>query len=302
MKLPANEGLIESWALSLHRKAAGTKALYLRTAAWFEDWLIAAGRPKKAPGDLLAVTRQDAEAWFTAQRDAGLSASTLRSRWIALRNLYGWATEEDELAENPMSRVKVEKGNPPPIKVLVEADVALLLKACEGTTFLDRRDLAIVRTLLATGLRLSEVMALKVENVDLARRVLFVEHGKGDKARFARFDAGTAQTLDRYKRVRARSRHAALPWLWLARDGRLSAKGVPFILDRRADAAGIGHVHAHQLRHTWAHRAKAGGMSDSDLKTLGGWESDEVMRRYGSAHAVDRALAAYDQANPMGEL
>jgi hypothetical protein len=43
-------------------------------------------------------------------------------------------------------------------------------------------------------------------------------------------------------------------------------------------------------------------MSDSDLQQLGGWESADVMRRYGSAHAVDRALAAYDVANPMGDL
>jgi hypothetical protein len=43
-------------------------------------------------------------------------------------------------------------------------------------------------------------------------------------------------------------------------------------------------------------------MTDSDLQTLGGWENLEVMRRYGSARAADRALDAYDRANPMEGL
>jgi site-specific recombinase XerD len=276
--------------------------LYERTAWWFADWLTENGRPDGAAGDLIAVTRQDAEAWFGAQRGAGLTPSTLRSRWIALRNLYGWAFDEDEITTNPMARVKVEKGNPPPIQVLSETDLAAMLKACEGTGFFERRDLALIRVMASTGLRLAEVMALRVDNVDLTKRVLFVEHGKGDKARFARFDPTTAQALDRYKRARARHTHAHLPWLWLARLGRFTTHGVPVMLQRRADAACIGHVHPHQIRHTWAQRAKAAGMSDSDLQQLGGWESADVMRRYGSAHAVDRALAAYDVANPMGDL
>lgn len=298
----ANAGFIESWALSLHDKQPSTRALYVRTMDWFADWLTANGRPRDAVGDLLAVARQDADAWFSAQRAEGLASATLRSRWIALRSFYSWAHDEEEITENPMVRVKVDKADPPPIRVLDDTDLTRLLKACEGTGFLERRDLAIVRVLVSTGLRLAELASLQLEDVDLSKRVLFVRHGKGDKARFTRFDAATAQALDRYKRARARHRYAHLPWLWLSRDGRLTVKGVPFLLQRRAEMAGIGHIHAHQLRHTWAHRLKSAGMTDSDLKELGGWASDEVMRRYGSAQAIDRALAAYDQANPMGGL
>ena len=60
-------------------------------------WLAANKRPAPAPGDLLAVGRNDVEAWLMAQRTGGLSQATLRNRWVALRNLYGWALAEEEI-------------------------------------------------------------------------------------------------------------------------------------------------------------------------------------------------------------
>ena len=73
------------------------------------------------------------------------------------------------------------------------------------------------------------------------------------------------------------------------------AVGDPQMLAKATiEMAGIGHVHPHMLRHTFAHRFLEQGGTEGDLQQLGGWESAEVMRRYGSARAVDRALAAYD--------
>jgi site-specific recombinase XerD len=297
-----NDAILSSWALSLHGKSPGTRNLYLRTANWFADWLAANGRPDGGVGDLLEVTRQDAEAWFGSMREAGLAAATIRSRWIALRNLYGWLLDEEEIDANPLAKVKVDKANPEPIRVLTAEDLKALLKACEGRDFLDRRDLALIRVLASTGLRLAEAANLRVGDVDLAKRLAYIPHGKGDKARWIRFDPGTATAVDRYLRARARHRHAHLDALWLARLGPFSVKGIPIMLARRAELAGIGHLHAHQLRHTFASRFLEGGGTEGDLMRLGGWENAEVMRRYGSATAVDRALAAYDQVNPLGQL
>lgn len=297
-----NETLLESWALSLHGKAPGTRNLYLRIARWFAAWLIENDRPSAQPGDLMAVTRQDCEAWFGAQRSRGLAAATIRSRWIGLRSFYNWLTEEEEIDANPMAKVKVDKANPAPIRVLEADQLRLLLKTCEGTGFFERRDLAVIRVLAATGVRLAELVDLTIEDVDLTRRLIHVRHGKGDKARFVRIDAATAAAIDRYKRTRGRHRHAGLPWLWLARSGRLGVSSVPKMLQRRGEDAGIGHVHPHMLRHSFAHRFLEAGGTEGDLQRLGGWESAEVMRRYGSARADDRALAAYDHVNPMANL
>jgi integrase len=118
-----------------------------------------------------------------------------------------------------------------------------------------------------------------------------------------RFDPATAKHLDRYLRARARHpRYARRRDLSIGFRGPLTRKGVPAILDKRTAMAGIGHIHAHQLRHTWSHRWLANGGAEQDLMRLGGWSSHEIMARYCSAQGVDRALAAYDNVDPMGEL
>ena len=156
--------------------------------------------------------------------------------------------------------------------------------------------------MLATGLRVSYTVDLVLGDIDLVNRIALVRRGKGDKARAVRFDSATAAALDRYKRVRARHTYASLRWLWIGFRGRMTRKGVPAMLNKRSAEAGIRHVHPHQLRHTWADRWLRAGGNEGDLQRLGGWESAEIMRRYGEARAVDRALAAYDNVNPMGKL
>jgi integrase/recombinase XerD len=292
-----NEALLESWELSLHDKARGTVRLYVKSLRWFADWLAAHGKP-----DLLAAGRTEIEGWFNDQRAAGLKATTRRSRWIALRSFYNWAHDEDEIDSNPMLRVKVDRPDPAPIPTLSTDELRALLRATAGKDFQARRDHAIIRLAISTGLRLSEIADLKLEDVDLVNRLVIVHHGKGDRKRVVRCDPQTAAALDRYKRIRGRHAHAELPWLWVARLGRFTHKGIPIMLTRRAKQAGLTGVHAHQFRHTWADRWLANGGTEGDLQKLGGWESSDVMRRYGSARAVDRALSAYDQINPTGDL
>jgi integrase len=232
--------------------------------------------------------------------------ATLRSRWITLRDFYNWAVEEEEIDASPMARVKVAKASSPPVRVVTDAEVAALLSACSGTAFPERRDAALIRVLAATGVRVSELCSMKVDQIDLPNRIAPV-WGKGKKPRYVRFDAETAKALDRYLRARARYRTAHLDDLWIGHRGALTRQGVPSILAKRsvqARAAGhdIGHIHPHAFRHRFAHRWLVNGGTEGDLQRLGGWTSDQVMRRYGSALADDRALAAYDRLKPMANL
>src|SRR5687768_12401682 len=106
----ATNALLTSWRLSLHDKRPRTVSLYNDEAKRFSRWLVEHDRPSSAPGDLLAVERQDIEAWQSDLRSSGLAQNTLRNRWIVLRNLYGWLLEEEEIPVSPMAKVKVEKG------------------------------------------------------------------------------------------------------------------------------------------------------------------------------------------------
>lgn len=130
-----------------------------------------------------------------AQCAAGLSQATVRNRWVALRNLYGWAVAEEEMERNPLERVVVAKANSPARDVLTDDEIKLLLKACTRSDFYARRDLALIRFMLATGCRVSETVDLAVGDLELNNRLALVRHGKGDKARAVRFDPATAAAL-----------------------------------------------------------------------------------------------------------
>lgn len=297
---PGNRELIESFRIGVRtRLAARTVSLYAEEVGRFAVWLETDGAHK---GDLTAITRRDGERWIGAMFDEGLSKWTIRSRWIACRTFYNWAVDVDEMDESPLAKVTVPKGDSPPPDVLSTEQLAALFTACKGRGFMERRDLALVRLLAATGLRLSEVVGIKVGDLDLVTSTVVVI-GKGDRRRVARFDNGTAAVLSAYKVARSKHRlGSSTDALFITQFGPLSAKGVPSILKRRAEQAGIGHVHPHQFRHTFAHRYKNAGGNDSELMTLGGWTSSDVMRRYGASVATERAVSTYDSHNPMEGL
>ncbi|MGH9015568.1 MAG: tyrosine-type recombinase/integrase [Acidimicrobiia bacterium] len=282
------EALLTSWGLALHDHAQSTRALYADAVRRFARWLPE-GR------SLLDVTRPDAEAYFADQRDRGLAQATIRSRWIALRSFYGWLLGEDEIPASPLTKVNVGRAEPPPPDVPADDALELLFKSLAGRDFYERRDLAMVRVAAATGLRIGELCALEVGDVDLRTRTLLVRHGKGDRPRLARMDPATGAVLDRYLRARARHRLAHLGALWLSRFGPFGRKGAMAMLKRRCEHAGVPAIRWHQLRHRFAHAWLRAGGQEGDLARLGGWTDPAIMRRYGSALASERALDAYDE-------
>jgi len=72
-----------------------------------------------------------------------------------------------------------------------------------------------------------------------------------------------------------------LGWLWIGKKGRTTDSDLAQILRRRSQQAGIGHLHAHQLRHTFAHAWLAQGGNETDLMRIAGWKSRVMLRRYG---------------------
>ena len=77
----------------------------------------------------------------------------------------------------------------------------------------------------------------------------------------------------------------------------MTGNGIYQIITSRAGEAGIGPIHPHQFRHTFAHTQLAEGMQEGDLAHLAGWSSTQMLRRYGASAAAERARAAYDRLN-----
>jgi site-specific recombinase XerD len=112
------------------------------------------------PTHVAALSREHVES-FIADILTRSAPATASIRYRALQQFFKWAVDEGEIPVSPMAKMRppVVPETPPPI--VSDADLVRLLKACDGTDFLARRDGAIIRLLLDTGMRRSELAGLR---------------------------------------------------------------------------------------------------------------------------------------------
>ncbi|MEO3800552.1 tyrosine-type recombinase/integrase [Nonomuraea sp. B1E8] len=195
---------------------------------------------------------------------------------------------DEAINADPMANIEKSTVPDKPVPVIGDAEIAKLLKECDGKTFEERRNEAIIRVLFDCGLRISELAGLDVPDIDMDHEVVHIM-GKGRRPRSVPYSAKTARALDRYARVRRQHRHAREDRWWLGQRGGLSTWGIDNILRVLAERAGLDDIHAHRFRHTFAHDWLANGGQERDLMRLAGWRTDTTLGVYGTSAATERA-------------
>jgi site-specific recombinase XerC len=282
-------------ALRRENASPHTIATYGEACRQFIAFLLDRGRPT----DVRAITARDIEAFELALAERGVAPATIHNRHRGLQRFFSWYAEQsDDDFRSPMAKLRPPRLPRYEPRVLSLDELRAIIGTCAGRSFEDRRDEALLRVFFNTGARRGEVSALRYSpsdpndrDVDLARGTIRL-FGKGRKERSVAIDDATVEALERYLRVRRQHPHAALPWLWLGKHGRLTDSGIAQALRTRGAQAGVANLHPHDLRHAWRHHAELAGLGREHLMALGGWSSDAMLRRYASTTMTARAIAA----------
>jgi site-specific recombinase XerD len=292
--------LVPQWltALNAEHKSAATIANYREAVRQYLHWCQTTGT-STAPTDL---TTPNVQAFLASLRDGGAAPTTARARYTGIRRFSAWLAAEDVLPADPLLTLTPPKLDSKIVVALSDAELRDLIRMCQGKTFRDRRDEAIVRLMGESGIRAGECAALTVSDVDTVNGRATVRRGKGGKGRVVPFSPKTAQAIDRYPRLRRTHKLADTPELWLGeRSRRFTYLALYRALVRRAQLAGIDGFHPHLLRHTAATRWLAAGGSEGGLMAVAGWSKRDMLDRYTRATASERAADEARRLN-LGDL
>ena len=264
------------------------------------------------PGGLMAADETAVEAWYVELATRGLSAATAARRRSAVRQFYRFALGEGWRADDPSRRLDAPKQGRRLPKVLTRRVVEALLEAVARRDKASAvRTLALIELTYASGLRVSELLALRIEAVRRDPAWLTIR-GKGGKERLAPLNDAARAAVRAWLEVREAARKplpsGALPpdspWLFPSRgaSGRLTPRRFAQILDQAAVDAGIdpARVSPHVLRHAFATHLLEGGADLRVVQTLLG-HADIATTQIYTHVATDRLSQVVHRHHPLAQ-
>jgi len=274
--------------------AENTLAAYRRDLTRFAEWL---GRE----GGLERVDREEVLGFLAAQIRHGARARTVARRLSVLRRFYHWLLEMGEITRDPTREVQAPKLESRLPQALSEREVESLLATPDTSGAVGLRDRALLEVIYATGLRVSELVALPLGQVRADAGYVLVA-GKGGKQRLVPLGEEALDWLARYlSHARPVLVRGACDRVFVSRKGGgISRQAIWYRLRRYAQLAGIGKpLSPHTLRHSFATHLLNNGLDLRSLQMLLG-HSDLSTTQIYTHVAQQRLKALHAEHHPRG--
>jgi integrase/recombinase XerC len=288
-----------------------TLAAYENDITQFLDYTAKSRQPPGEAPSPSQLTPSAIRAFLAELHRGRISASSAARKLSAVRTFVRYLRREEVVDSDPAALIMAPR-TPRTIPAHLTVDeMNRLLEMPDASTALGRRDRAILELFYASGLRLSELVGLGIEDVDLSRRMVRVL-GKGRKERLVPFNSATAEALRAWLRDRSaappvakseqrtRSRHRAVkaPLFLNYRGGRLSTRSVDRLVRRYVAECGARFgISPHALRHSFATHLLANGADLRAIQELLGHARLSTTQRYTHVNAA-QLVEVYRKAHP----
>ena len=245
---------------------------------------------------------EDARAFLAMLNEKAYSKATVARKLATLRSFYKYLIRSGHIDSNPLASIRTPKQEKKLPRFLEYEEVKQLLETPPLDTWLGARDRAILEVLYSTGIRVSELVALNMDDIDFLGEVLHVR-GKGKKERIAPISSSALQTIQHYMEFRNKrsqnNENFDTRVLFVNKHGRrLSTRSVRRKMDKYLKMAGLDpNISPHTLRHSFATHMLNNGADLRSVQELLGHQSLSTTQVY--THLTTSKLKeVYDQAHP----
>ena len=278
-------------------------------SAYRGDLLKLLGYARARGLSLAGLERDDLADWLAVQRQegggegrgGGVSARTAARALSTLRQFYRFLQSEGEIGENPTATIPSPRLPRKLPEVLDEREVEALLRAPDLSKPLGLRDRAMLETLYATGLRISELVSIRLDQLRSDMMPYLLVRGKRDKERIVPLGGEAHRHVERYARegrgkiLKRRSSHHLFV---TGRGGAVSRKTFWAAVRRYARLAGIkGNIYPHKLRHSFATHLLEHGADLRSVQALLGHSDITTTQIYTHVNR-ERLRRLYDKTHP----
>ena len=251
---------------------------------------------------LLSVQVNTVRAYLALLNEKQYSKATIARKLATLRSFYKFLVKRNQVSSNPVTAVRTPKQEKKLPRFLEYEQVKKLLETPPMDNWLGARDRAILETLYSTGIRVSELVALNMDDVDFLGEVVRVR-GKGKKERIAPISSSALQVIQHYmefrnKRAQSNSNFDSKVLFVNKHGRRLSTRSVRRKMDKYLKMAGLDPaISPHTLRHSFATHMLNNGADLRSVQELLGHQSLSTTQIY--THLTTRRLKeVYQNAHP----